>query len=412
MLTFNIRAEDLSLNTIPSYSQKQFECPKLHLAIDANAIEDRASRNRGIGVYLARQFSALLSLKPEWKFTFCGIGPQPIRELDEIFSDFSNYNYTNWENLLETNADLLYLPNPMGFATPHIIEIGKIAKLPIVCTFHDLIPLIFRELYLDKNFRYSVFYMNQLEQLRTNCILFLCNSNCTARDLQERIGIPISRLKVIYAGINNESIQPPSKGSVEALLWNIGVKSGEYLLFTGVPDQRKNSQGMFAALSIARRVLNKDLRLIIAGDCPNFLVNKLRHEHLQLGLPEQAVIFTGYVSDDVLNTLYSGALVLLFPSLYEGFGLPIVEAMQAGLPVIAGNNSSQIEVAGDAAILVDVYNHQEIADAIIRLYNDSNLRQRLIQKGWVQCKRFNWKNTAELTAKYLEEAFVSKKVNV
>jgi glycosyltransferase involved in cell wall biosynthesis len=117
------------------------------------------------------------------------------------------------------------------------------------------------------------------------------------------------------------------------------------------------------------------------------------------------------VSEEELNSLYHSALALLFPSLYEGFGFPIVEANSAGLPVIAGNNSAQVETAGEAALLVDALNTEEIAKAIIKLYQDPILRQDLREKGLVNCQRFSWRKVAEKSAEYIEE-FVGSKIPV
>ena len=312
----------------------------LNIAVDAGAIEDRASRNRGIGKYLANQFTALAALRPDWSITLCGVEDNPVKEFDEIFGGFDNCRYICWEDLPAARADLLYLPNPIGFTMPHIMEIGRLVNLPMVCTFHDLIPLVFKQLYLDHDDIYKGFYFDQLERLRTHCSLFLCNSEYTAKDIFERAQVSQSKIGVISAGAKNRFADPPSKGKIDTVLWNWGLQPQNFMLFTGVPDQRKNSQGMFAAVAEAAKLLNRELKLVIVGDCPDFLIERLRRIQRESGLADDLVIYTGYVSEDELTTFYHSALCLLFPSLYEGFGLPIVEAMMAGLPVIAGNNSS------------------------------------------------------------------------
>lgn len=376
---------------------------KLHIAVDANPIEDSGSRNRGIGRYMKDQFRELALIQPDWKFTLCGVESIPVKPLVDFFGGFSNVQYASWDKFPQVQPDLLYLPNPMGFSTPGIMEIAKIFRVPMVCTFHDLIPMVFPKLYFDPQPALKSFWEKQLERLRNECSLFLCNSQYTADDLFRLANVPRSQLAVIDAGVVNKFAEIPSDIQIETVLRKYNLQKESFLLFTGVPDQRKNSQGMFGGLTLARAALKSDIKLIIAGDCPEFLIMNLRLIQKKFGLLDSAVIFTGYVPDDELNVFYHSALGLLFPSLYEGFGFPIVEAMLAGLPVIAGNNSSQIEAAGDAALLVDPYNVEEIAKAIVSLRMNPSLRNELIRKGKIHCHKFTWRDTAQKTAEYLQK---------
>ena len=380
-----------------------------HVAVDANAIADRASRTRGIGRYLAQQFTALQEFKPHWKFSFCGVETEPVKEITGCFGGFDNFNYIPWEELIRVKPNLLYLPDPLGFTTYHIIEIARLSGVPTVCTFHDLIPLIFQDLYFDNNPTFKSYYFLQLEKLRNHCDLFLANSQHTAADLKNLAGIPQEKLEVILAGVNDKFSEDLSSAQIETLLWKYQLQRDNFLLFIGVPDQRKNSRGMFSGLEIARRSLNKDLKLVIAGDIPDFLIQDLRRLQQKLNVPQEAVMFTGYVTDEELTALYKSAFALLFPSLYEGFGFPIVEAMKAGLPVIAGRNSSQVEVSGDAAMLVDALNNEEIGRAIAELYSNPALRLELSEKGKIHCRQYTWEKVAAKTAQYLWQYFGNKK---
>ena len=377
----------------------------LNIVVDAGAIEDRASRNRGIGKYLANQFTALAALRPDWNIFLSGVEDNPVKEFGEIFGGYHNCKYICWEDLPGTRANLLYLPNPMSFTMPQIMQIGQLLNLPMVCTFHDLIPLVFHQLYLDHDDFYKGFYFDQLNRLKDQCSLFLCNSEFTSKDLFERAQISPSKLGVISAGVKDRFADSPSQGKIDAVLWNWGLQAQNFMLFTGVPDMRKNSQGMFAAVAAASQSLNRNLKLVIVGDCPEFLIERLRRIQRESGLADDAVIYTGYVSEDELTTFYHSALCLLFPSMYEGFGLPIVEAMMAGLPVIAGNNSSQPEAAGDAGLLVDVYDVRQIASAILELYTKPELRQELAARGKIHSRQFTWERVAKLTAAYLSKFF-------
>ncbi|MBC8279114.1 MAG: glycosyltransferase family 4 protein, partial [FCB group bacterium] len=239
--------------------------------------------------------------------------------------------------------------------------------------------------------------------------LFLADSQHTAGDLKILAVIPQEKLEVILAGVNDKFSEDLSPAKIDTLLWKHQLQRDNFLLFIGVPDQRKNSRGMFSGLEIARRSLKKDLRLVIAGDIPDFLIQDLRRLQQKLEIPQEAVMFTGYVTDEELTALYKSAFALLFPSLYEGFGFPIVEAMKAGLPVIAGRNSSQVEVSGDAAILVDALNNEEIARAIVELYSNPGLRRELSDKGKIHCRQYTWEKVAAKTAQYLLQYFGNKK---
>jgi glycosyltransferase involved in cell wall biosynthesis len=379
-----------------------------HIAVDANAVEDEGSRVRGIGRYMFNQFKELIRLKPEWRFTLYGIYPQPAHsEISELAS-FGNCEYHNWQDFPLLRPDLLYVTHPMGPIAQDVLKLGAATGTPIATTFHDLIPLIFPEMYLNPFPHLKQKYYEQLALLREHCGLFLCNSQCTAHDLAEKAKIPPEHLRVIHAGVTENFSQPPEDDFVSPALSHWDLVREKYFLFTGVPDQRKNAYGMFSAFNYALKALKEDLKLVIVGDIPGFLMDILKNMQIRSGLPEKSVIYTGFISDEELNALYHNGLALLFPSLYEGFGFPIVEAQSAGLPVIVGRNSSMPEITGEGGILVDAQNTNEIADAIIDIFFNKILRQKLREKGLRNSRKFNWQSTAQKTAEYIEEKFVHK----
>jgi glycosyltransferase involved in cell wall biosynthesis len=138
-----------------------------------------------------------------------------------------------------------------------------------------------------------------------------------------------------------------------------------------------------------------DLKLVVAGR-PGWLYEDIFTTVKTLGLAEK-VIFTGYVDDDDLPALYRGAMLFVFPSLYEGFGLPILEAMASGLPVVASDTASIPEVAGDAAILVDPHDSRAMAEAMARVLAEDQLREALAQKGLARARGFTWDTVARKT---------------
>ena len=381
---------------------------QIHIAVDASALEDKNTKVRGIGRYMFNHFKELIPLKPDWRFSLCGVTDAPFLQEEYVLLENANCDFLPWKQYPDLKPDLLYMPNPVGPISKDIMQLVNATNSATACTFHDLMPLIFPELYFKPNPEYEKLYMEHLAEMRDKCGLFLCNSQCTADDLHERAGIPKSRLKVIHAGVTENFAQTPTEEQINTALKKHGLKREGFLMFTGVPDQRKNAAGMFMGLTKALSLLNSELKLAVVGDIPDFLLNILKALEAKYDVPSGAVIYTGFISEEELNALYHSGLGLLFTSLYEGFGFPIVEANSAGMPVIAGRNSSQIEVAADAAVLVDAYNVNEIADAIVELYRNEELRKTLKERGLKNYRRFTWRKTAEKTALYLHKFIMNE----
>jgi len=173
-----------------------------------------------------------------------------------------------------------------------------------------------------------------------------------------------------------------------------------YVLAVGTIEPRKNLITLLKAFSILN---NKNIHLVLVGKI-GWLDNNFFDLLDQYKIKNREV-FTGYVSDKFLAPLYSGAKMFVFPSIYEGFGLPILEAMQCGCPVIASNNSSIPEVAGDAALLFDANDYTELARLIDKLLQDENLRKSYIAKGFEQVKKFSWEKTVAQLLNIIESEY-------
>lgn len=176
--------------------------------------------------------------------------------------------------------------------------------------------------------------------------------------------------------------------------------NGEYILFVGTLEPRKN---IFTIINSFRKILYyyPNIKLVIVGKkgwLYQEILKKVRNERLQGN-----VIFTDYVKDEYLPALYKGAKAFLFPSLYEGFGIPVLEAMTVGCPVITSNLSSLPEVAGNAGILINPLDEEEIADSILILLNNEDKRKELIINGKKRAESFSWEKTAEKTIKVYEK---------
>jgi len=177
--------------------------------------------------------------------------------------------------------------------------------------------------------------------------------------------------------------------------------SAPYLLFVGTPQPRKNVARVIEAFLAATRE-GEHVQLVIAGKSTPTL-ERLRRAH-QAAFASGRVVATGYVSDDDLACLYSGCIALVFPSLYEGFGIPVLEAMACGAPVITSNTTALPEAAGEAALLVDPEDTAAIAAAMRRMLDEPELRAALRARGFAHVKRFTWARTARATAEAYQAA--------
>jgi len=265
---------------------------------------------------------------------------------------------------------------------------------PGVVTVHDLGYLYFpaahpsrARRYLDWSTRHSV----------RRAARVLADSVATAQDVAAHYGVPESRITLVYPGVD-EALHPVTDpAALAAVRARYGLPE-RYLLFLGTLQPRKNIARLVEGYSRWRaRSGRSDVALVLAGPQGWLFDPAWLHG-------AEDVIRPGYVRDEDVAALYSGALALLFPSLHEGFGFPVLEAMRCGTPVITSTTSSLPEVAGDAALLVNPRDSNAIADAIERVLTDSALRRRLIAAGFEQAQAFTWARAAQTTLAALEHA--------
>jgi glycosyltransferase involved in cell wall biosynthesis len=279
----------------------------------------------------------------------------------------------------QLSAKLLFSPVP---------EMPLYSKCNSVIVVHDLIPLRF------PNFKspLTLYFRHYLPWILNQASHIICNSVATAQDIQDYFNIPESKITPILLGYNREHFQPLKKENKQN---NI-----PYFLYYGRHDSYKNLSRIIQAFAVISN--HQDCQLWIAGSQDQRYTPQLKLQTQELNIADQ-VKFLDYVSYQELPQIINGAIALLFPSLWEGFGFPVLESMGCGIPVITSNISSLPEVVGDAAILVDPYNIGEIMDAMKVLMSDSNLRKNLSQKGLQQANKFSWEKTGQQTAKILEK---------
>ncbi len=225
----------------------------------------------------------------------------------------------------------------------------------------------------------------------------ICVSNNTKKDLMELYDIPREKIRVIYEGKNLPTIV--SNSVTTKIINSFGLEFGSYLIFVGRLETRKNIINILQAYEMLREHFKITEKLVLVG--------KEGHgwEEIQQKIDEHFfrddIIITGFVSDEEKGALMRGASVFVFPTLYEGFGLPVLESQELGVPVVTSNSSSLKEVAGESALLVDPQKPSEIAKAINELLTNEELAKEIIQKGIDNLDRFDWKRAGELTSRVI-----------
>lgn len=216
-------------------------------------------------------------------------------------------------------------------------------------------------------------------------------SRCTRDDVLEWLPVEPERVVVIPDGVD-PIFAPPPAGEVAARLAPLGLRAGEYLLFLGTIEPRKNLGRLLQAIEMAGAGIGP---LVLAGG-PGWNDAALRHAITRLAR-DGRVRALGYVPGDLRPALHAGARAFVYPSLYEGFGFPPLEAMACGTPVLTSNVSSLPEVVGDAALLVDPEDVSALAEGLTRLWGDDRLRDELRARGLARAREFSWDRTARLT---------------
>jgi glycosyltransferase involved in cell wall biosynthesis len=265
-----------------------------------------------------------------------------------------------------------------------------------VVTVHDLVCFLFPHTVPRK---YAV-YMRLMTRLAVRSAdRIIAVSGATGDDLRRVLAVPPEQVVIIHEAVSPEFARPPAAEAVEAVTHRYGIRP-PYCLFVGNVEPRKNLARLIEAFGLLRARAGRPggggpPQLVLVGTRGWLSSGILAAVEAQGGAP--GIVFTGYVPPADLPALYSGAACFVFPSLYEGFGLPVLEAMAAGTPVVASRVGAIPEVAGDAALLVDARRPAELAEAIAAVLGDPVLRARLIDRGHARARRFTWEAVARDT---------------
>jgi glycosyltransferase involved in cell wall biosynthesis len=271
-------------------------------------------------------------------------------------------------------------------------KVQTVGRLGAVVTIHDL--------WLDRHPEYSKKVLGQrlsffrTRQRASQAIRVITVSEHSAKDIQELYGLSKDRITVIPHGVSSEYRLDREGSRMSELRAIHAIPSGPYILFVGGADPRKNHATLFQAYA-GKASIRQSHTLVVVGDSFHRLGNIMETARtLRIG---DRVACTGTVPADDLRCFYSHADLFVFPSRYEGFGLPVLEAMACGAPVITSNTTALPEVAGDAAILINPEDPEELAEAMIRVISDTRLRETLQGRGIERAREFTWGRTARQT---------------
>lgn len=264
--------------------------------------------------------------------------------------------------------------------------------VPLVLTLHDIIYLEPRQhrspsLYQEMGWHYRRLVVPRILK-KCEKIITVSRFECTR--IREALHLPEEQITAVYNGYNTHFHRIEKHD--ETIIRKYISREG-FLFFLGNTDPKKNAARTLKAYSLYLKQSAVRRPLLIADLQEEYIDQLLRQENISE--IKSYLRFPGYISNQDLATLYNAAFAFLYPSLRESFGIPMLEAMACGTPVITSNTSAMPEVAGDDAILIDPLNPQEIADALLRLENDDKFYRQQVAYGLERVKRFSWKNTAD-----------------
>ena len=362
----------------------------MHVALDASNLARKAPTGVAIyGIHLIRQIA---SLDKENQYTLC-------------------YRLSRWKDkryffeVAQANFGTKIIQEPLNFVFTRKMDLfhGLDARMydskrvKNVVTIHD-IPQHSNQY---SGTRHPEKKIRRYEGIMARADRIIVDSEYTKADILRFYSVPEERIDVVHLGVE-EHVRTAGEEEMRAALSRYGVRV-PYLLHVGRIEKKKNLCRTLEAYAGIKKRLSDPMQIVLAGT-PGPGGEEVFEAIERLNLNEE-VHLAGYVRQEDLPALYSGAMVFLFPSLYEGFGMPVLEAMACGAPVLTSNVTSLPEVAGDAAVQVNPLDVGSIATGILRLVEDPALREQCVRKGLERAREFTWEKTARETLAVYRKTF-------
>lgn len=370
------------------------------------AIDIRRMTEFGVGTYTRNIVRALGRLDRENTYYLIG-SPEKVSEIGPLPSNFKTVQLAERDTTVKgfvkcravtrrLNCDLLHIP--------HAFWLPRNLPCPYVMTVHDVLEHMYRAHDRSQPRRFMHSFLTR--QVMRGAARIFAVSKFTKTEIEKLFGISGNRIEVIYNAIDERFLRGHATESDKQILAARYLVTHPFILYAGRISPQKNLVRIIEAFSALKTELEKDgkfpdLKLIIIGDELSKHPD-LRRTVVRSGVQNE-VRFMGFVPIEVLRIFYDAAKIFVFPSLYEGFGLPPLEAMAHGTPVVTSNTSSLPEVVDKAAVLVNPENVFEIMRALHRVLLDSALREKMKQRGYEQVKKFSWDESARQVLRVYEE---------
>lgn len=391
----------------------------MRIAIDGRTIVHGRS---GVGTYAARTVRSLLRIDPNNEYVL--FLAKPNQELDAlnlkriVIEGYERMVLNRWwENILlprymeDYGIDVYFSP---AFALPILPRFKKIFRfLPVplkwkvfanagskqvkyVVTIHDVISAILPKTFTPKMRMWQFIFNTNAARVADRIIT---DSESTKRDFMRLYGATRNNISVVHLSVDEEFTKVKDKKLLQTVRRRYDLPK-EFILFVGTIEPRKNVICLAQAYSLLPKSLRKRYPLVISG-AMGWYANNIVSEMGKLGLADSLQMI-GYVDHEHLPSLYSLASLFVYPSLYEGFGYPPLEAMSCGVPVITSNTSSLPEVIGDAGIMINPIDYVSLANEMQRVLENPRLQANMRRKGYQRARMFSWEKTAAETLAILE----------
>lgn len=378
----------------------------LIMKIGIDTLFETPGKGTGGITYLINFISKLAKIDQENEyFIFVSKLARPLFEVKQENFHYIECPYSNEKRKLRVINQHLLIPfYIIKFGIDVLNSPGNVSPLYVPCCSVLTIKTMHHYQTQDQMDPYSKIYRRIFVKISAQrADMIIANSMSNKNDICHFLKVPKEKVVIVLEAVNSEQFIPISKEKVLPSLLNYGIQN-PYLLFVSALWPYKNALGLVKAFHILVKKYNISHSLVIVGGGWESYKQEIIIEAKRSAIINR-IIFPGHIDNKQINTIYSGADVFVYPSYYETFGLTVLEAMAAGIPVVASNRSSIPEIVGDAGLLVNPDNIEQMAEAIYHLISQKDLREKYIRKGLERAKLFTWEKTARETLDVYKEAF-------